>query len=1118
MKHFLHNSLRALFLSLAVLLSLPVLAEKVEIDGINYELVAKIKEATVIAKSSGKYSGKVVIPETVEYNGTVCNVTSIGEYAFASCWLLTSVTIPNSVTSIGEYAFSNCSGLTSVTIGNSVTSIGIRAFGACDGLTSVTIPNSVTSIGDYAFGGCSGLTSVTIPNSVESIGEIAFAGCDGLTEMKVDANNSKYDSREGCNAIIETSSNTLISGCQTTVIPNSVTSIGDWAFYECSSLTSVTIGNSVTSIGNSAFYACSGLTSVTIGNSVESIGDCAFRYCSDLTLVTIGSGVKYIDYEAFANCPELLDVYCYAEKVPSTESNAFYGSYPEYANLHVPAASIESYKTTEPWSVFGTIKTLASFSGEVEIDGINYELNGETKQATVIKKSSGSYSGEVVIPESVEHEGTTYSVTSIGEIAFLCCSGLISVTIPNSVTSIGDYAFYYCSGLKSVHISDIAAWCNIKFVNDYSNPLYDAHHLYLNGEEVKDLVIPNSVTGIGESAFKNCSGLTSVTIGNSVTSIGEYAFRNCSGLTSMTIGSGVKTIGSESFANCLLLLDVYCYAENVPSASSDAFDGSDIEYATLHVHDGSIESYKAKTPWSSFGKIVTLDPAMLVESITLSQSSATMTEGETLNLTATITPYDATDKSITWSSSNTSVASVDADGKVTAKAEGTATITATANDGSGMKASCVVTVEKKIVSVSSITLSQSSATMTEGETMNLTATVTPDDATDKSITWSSSNTSVASVDANGKVTAKAEGTTTITATANDGSGVKASCVVTVEKKKVSVSSITLSQSSATMTEGETLNLTATITPYDATDKSITWISSNTSVASVDADGKVTAKAEGTVTITATANDGSGVKAFCEVTVEKKVILVNQITLSQTTATLTEGETLMLTATVTPDYADNTSVTWSSSNEEVALVSSTGKVVALMPGTATITATANDGSGVSASCVVTVNEIILGKCATPIISYADGQVSVTCETEDAKVVSAVANVDDGTYEEIEFSLTPTYTITAYATRAQYENSDVATLTLCWIACTEEHEDEEETGLINIPAKAVLIQSHQGIITLSGLDAGTEVSAYNTSGAQLATAVATDGTATLYTNLSTGSIVIVKFGNKSVKIKI
>ena len=177
MKHYLPNSMRALFLSLAVLMSLPMLAEKVEIDGINYELVAKIKEATVIAKSSGKYSDKVVIPESVEHEGTTYSVTSIGKGAFNGCSGLTSVTIPNSVTSIGNNAFRYCSGLTSVTIPNSVTTIGMEAFEFCSGLTSVTIGNSVKSIGNYAFRGCSGLTSVTIPNSVESIGEEAFYKC-----------------------------------------------------------------------------------------------------------------------------------------------------------------------------------------------------------------------------------------------------------------------------------------------------------------------------------------------------------------------------------------------------------------------------------------------------------------------------------------------------------------------------------------------------------------------------------------------------------------------------------------------------------------------------------------------------------------------------------------------------------------------------------------------------------------------------------------------------------------------------------------------------------------------------------------------------------------------------
>ena len=409
----------------------------------------------------------------------------------------------------------------------------------------------VTSIGEYAFRYCSGLTSITIPNSVTRIGNEAFVGT-GLTSVHIS------DLAAWCK-IPFTSVVHLWNNSQVTY--SNPLYYAHHLFLNGQEIKELVIPNSVTSIGGSAFIGCYDFTSVTIPNSVTSIGGSAFEGCSGLTSVTIGNSVTSIGSEAFYGCSGLTSI-SIPNSVTSIGKKAFVGT--GLTSVHISDLAA--------WCKISFNDNPLSYAHHLFLNGQEIK--------------------DLVIPNSV---------TSIGSSAFYGCSGLTSVAIPSSVTSIAQDAFKNCTGLTSVHISDLAAWCKISF-ND--NPLSYAHHLFLNGQEIKDLVIPNSVTSIGDFAFYSCSGLTSVTIGNSVTSIGNYAFMNCSGLKSVTIPNSVTSIGSRAFnftnSNNDVLVEIISLIENPTSETGCSFSTAIYNNATLYVPVGTMAKYKQTQGWKKF--------------------------------------------------------------------------------------------------------------------------------------------------------------------------------------------------------------------------------------------------------------------------------------------------------------------------------------------------------------------------------------------------------------------------------------------------------------------------------------------------------------------------------------
>ncbi len=590
-------------------------------------------------------------------------ITSIGDSAFAWCNNIENVSIPESVTKIGSYSFAHCTSLANISIPESVKAIGISAFTGDYKLKSINIPDGLEHIGNNAFSNCNSLTSVIIPDSVTIISENVFGWCSNLTSI---------------------------------LIPDSVTSIGDSAFSGCTSLTSITIPDSVTSIGTYAFSGCASLTGIMLPDSVTSIGNGTISGCASLTSITI--------------------------------------------------------------------------------------------------------------PDSI---------ISIGGSAFSGCTGLTSITIPDSVTSIGGSAFSGCTGLRFI-------------------------------------TIPDSVASIEARAFSNCTGLTSITIPDGVTSIGEFAFSGCSNLTSITIGSGVTRIGGWAFGSDYGLRSVYF---NVSSEDATITFGPDLfsSMPTIYCHMFTAPH----TYFVNAGgyNVVLLEDVDIdtIRSITL-PNDFRMACGDCVALSYSVFPAD--DASITWTSSDPELLTV-ANGVVTALKPGIVTVTAAIG-----LVSESVTIET-YVPASSLILNHTEAWLQAArENIQLEVSAYIPENASATVTWKSSSTIHATVDENGNVTTIKPGEVTITATTEK--GVTADCVL---RLCYPVSSVTLSSPASAVYIYETMQLTATVVTSKETftNKLVTFTSSDEAIATVDANGLVTAVFPGMATITAASANGKS--DFVEVTVQ-----------------------------------------------------------------------------------------------------------------------------------------------------------------------------------------------------------------------------------------------------------
>ena len=796
-------------------------------------------------------------------------VVAIGDRAFQNRTDLRTVMIPDSVEKIEFEAFYNCINLKIVDLSSNLTTIGYDVFGNCKSISKIEIPKSLkkfdgtwgrgTNLSYGAFGGCSNLKTVNFEAGSAIVCAALFMGCDGIEEIE---------------------------------LPDTITEIGDSAFKSCKNLNKVIIPESVTKIDGDAFAECSGLIDIKMHEGINTIGSRAFYKCDRLLDIVIPDSVEKIEFEAFRGCDKLENIKL-SENLTIVGYGVF-GDCKSISKIEMPK-SLKKFDGT--WGR-GTNLSYGAFGGCSNLKTVNFEAGSTIVCAALFMGCDGIE--EIELSDTITEIGDSAfkncknldritmnnGIEILESSAFEDCFSLTTINIPNTVKAISNSTFQDCTSLTEVHLSSILkeipastfSGCKKLTTINFPSTLTTIGNSAFSGcESLPEAILPSGVEKIESNAFKNCKALKKAAVPDTVSSIGSSAFYGCEALTDITLGSKLKKIESQTFYGCIVLPSIVI-PYNVTTIGDSAFvNCTKLTQITVPRNTTSIASNAFSYPkkMTMYGpsdcyvqtyasgkgiKYVTQD--IHATSVSLDITEKTAEHYDDFQLTATIAPLNFTD-AVVWTSSNEEVATVSDTGYVEICGVGTAVITVTAGN---VKAVCKITVPQLI---DWIEFDEDEIELKAGQTYQLKPYISPSDATNKKLKYTSSDTKVAEVSASGLVTAKSEGEAKIRAAATDGSDEYAVCYVTVTGK-AKVTGITLDRTSAEVKRGEKLTLNVTASPSYASNKKVVWKSANTKIATVDANGSVTAKAPGRTKITVTSSENSSYQASCTVTVPYKI--------------------------------------------------------------------------------------------------------------------------------------------------------------------------------------------------------------------------------------------------------